>query len=205
MKIDSKKALEKLCLGLVFFCVLTSNAFAIIVNTIKYDELQPAGAGTDGLGFIWRLQWDGVAGDLLAVPTGPLPDSETYWESRALFSVPASGDEPTVTFSSKLHKRPDALGHLGDQDRTQALNFITFETALFTSTMGDGTFRLESKSIDHPSDSAFHHKDFVFVDFIKANGQLFFEMRGEHVLVSESSAVALFLLGFLGLFSRRWL
>jgi hypothetical protein len=186
--------------------LLAQNAFAILIETVKYDELSPLGPGvTDGLGFIWRFKWNGKAGDLQQGPTGPLPDSQTFWQSSVLFSVPESGDEPKVIFFSKSHKRPDAVGHLGDADRTQVLKFRMFETALFTNnTLGEGTHHLDQQVIDHPSNSLGKHKDFVFVDFIKSDGELFFEMRGEHVLVSESSAIALFLLGFIGLFSRRW-
>lgn len=205
MKVDRNPIAKRICLGLTLFLLFTPNAFAILVETIKYDELTPFGKGVaDGLGFIWRFQWDGKAGNLQQGPTGSLPDSETFWQSSVLFAVPDSGDELTVTFFSKLHKRPQAIGHLGDLDRLQTMKFIVFETALFTQTLGDGTYRIDKKEINHPTDSFAHHRDFVFVDFIKEDGKLFFEMRGEHVLVSESSAVVLMLLGCLGLFSRRW-
>lgn len=206
MKVDRKNIVKKVCFGLALCCLLAPNAFAILIETVKYDELSPAGNGvTDGLGFIWRFKWDGQIGNLQQGPAGSLPDSQKFWQSSVLFSVPEWGDEPTVTFFSKLHKRPDAVGHLGDADRTEVLKFMVFEAALFiNNTLGEGIHHIDKQVIDHPSDSLGRHKDFVFVDFIKSDGQLFFEMRGEHVLASESSALALLLLGFIGLFSRRW-
>lgn len=48
------------------------------------------------------------------------------------------------------------------------------------------------------------HKDYASNDFIEKNGKLFFEMRDEQVLISEYSAMTLFLLGFMALFLRRW-
>lgn len=182
----------------------TTPSHAAMIATIKYDEIKTVGEGiTDGLGYIWRFKWDGKGGDGVFTPTGPLPDSENFWKSEVIFSVHDRGDLRAVTFSSTRHNRPDEPNHLGDSDRTQAIKSSLIDIEFFTETLGVGTHRVVKEMALHPSDSPFQHKDFIYVDFIKeANGELFFEMRGEHILVHEPASALLSCIGLLGLIGR---
>lgn len=179
-------------------------AHSAMIETIKYDEIKAVGEGiTDGLGYIWRVKWDGKDGDRTFTPAGPLPDSETFWKSEVIFSAHDGGALLGVTFASTRHNRPDEPNHLGDLDRTQVLTSSLFDIKFFTQTLGVGTHRVSNEMIIHPSNSPFQHKDFMYVDFIKdANGGLFFEMRGEHLLVPEPASALLLCIGLLGLAGR---
>jgi len=206
MKIFKNYLIKKIFFVAAFFFVIPNPAYAFSIKTISYDEIAPLGEGVeDGLGYIWRLQWDGKDGNLRVGPTDSEPDEQKFWKSSVLFSVPDSGDEPIVTFFSLFHARPNAIGHLGDHDRNQELKFGVFETGYFTDFLGVGTHRIEKRQIEHPSDSTGKHMDLLFVDFIKEDdGDLFFEMRGEHTLVTEPGSLLLVALSLLGLVSRRY-
>lgn len=192
-------------LAFSFICFLSATAaHAAMIETIKYDEIKTVGEGiTDGLGYIWRVKWDGKDGDRTFTPAGPLPDSETFWKSEVIFSAHDGGAVLGVTFASTRHNRPDEPNHLGDLDRTQVLTSSLFDITFFTQTLDVGTHRVSNEMIIHPSNSPFQHKDFMYVDFIKeANGALFFEMRGEHMRVHEPASAFLLCMGLLGLATR---
>ena len=88
----------------------------------------------------------------------------------------------------------------------EPLKFEDLKTASInaTNSLQEDVHRIDKKTNYHSSDALPQHKNFALVDSIKEDGQLFFAMRSDHTLASESSAAALLLLGFLGFFSRRW-
>jgi hypothetical protein len=188
----------------ITFMVSAAQSHAAMIETIKYDEIRTVGEGiTDGLGYTWRFKWDGKGGEQTFTPTGPLPDSETFWKSEVIFSVHDRGYVKAVTFASTLHKAPFEPEHQGDFDRNQTLKTSLTDIAFFTETLGVGTHRVANEMILHPSTSPLQHKDFIYVDFIKeANGDLFFEMRGEHTRVNEPASAFLLCIALLGLMGR---